>query len=414
MVCVTGGVIIILYLIFIHISVREPERWRLQSRQRRSRGIPSQRTKRDKRDSDPDMEWINKSETMQGEYLVGVLLAEQQMKNLVACRKILCLDAQRNAQHWECWVATTRNIIGLFTIQAEGTERAQAHFDYLRSQEEIAAVAEMGRRTRQRLAEWLRQLDQEVVVGLRSGVEAEQRAALARLLRWGGREPREGDFERFVWCRKAAADALSGQLRRDAAGDGGRVGAAAPIGCAEEGAGCPAARRDPPVVRRAAWRACAAAGALLRAGAWIQVIRGVLPPAAAARDVVTLAAGGSGHRCAVGELWAPWDARGGGPCRCARPPRHPPRGRRVVPRSRASGHPVPSLARRVVAAPAVLHAGRVAAHEADAPPAAAAAIAAVGVAAAPAAAALAATARAAATLAVATPGALALGDAAAA
>ena len=49
-------------------------------------------------------------------------------------------------------------------------------------------MAEMGRRTRQRLAEWLRQLDQEVVVGLRGDVEAEQRVALARLLRWCGRE----------------------------------------------------------------------------------------------------------------------------------------------------------------------------------------------------------------------------------
>ena len=239
---------------------------------------------------------------MQGEYLGGVHIAEQQMKNLVACWEILCLDAQRNAQHWECWVATTRSIIALFTIGAEHTERTQALFHKLRSQEDIAAGAEMGRRIRQRLAEWLRQLDQEVVVGLRGGVEAEQRAALARLLRWGGREPREGDFERFVWSREAAANALSGQLRRDAAGDGRRVGAAAPIGCAEEGAGCPAARRDPPVARRAAWRACAAAGALLRAGAWTQVIRGVLPPAAAAGDVVTLAAGGSGHRCAVGAL----------------------------------------------------------------------------------------------------------------
>ena len=105
----------------------------------------------------------------------------------------------------------------------------------------------------------------------------------------------------------------------------------------------------------------------------------------------------------TGVPWAHWDARGGGPRRCARPPRRPPRGRRVVHSCCAAGHPVPSLARRVVAAPAVLHAGRVAAYEADAPPAAAAAIAAFGVAAARAAVALAATARAAATLAVATP-----------
>ena len=179
----------------------------------------------------------------------------------------VCHDVNISALHWECWVAAMRKIIALFevcTMYAEQSTRICGTLPGTSAEKAVEGMAVV-RQMQTSTAEMQRQLER-LVVGLRSGVEAEQRAALGLLLRGCGREPRAGDFERYR-CKEAGVAAPSGRRLQEVADACGRVDSAEPAGRVEDGTGRAVERRGSPVAQQVTWRACAVASVWLLVGA---------------------------------------------------------------------------------------------------------------------------------------------------
>ena len=196
----------------------------------------------------------------------GGVLELDVMQNFRAAYSRLCHDAVVHAVHWECWVAAMRNVIGLFSVATEWAEATACLSMPGASPGQCADALVVLRQMRDSTTGMQRRLE-HLVLELRSGVEAKQRVALVLLLRWCGREPREGDFGRYVWGEAIGAAAASGQRPREVADGSGRAEVAEPTGHAEDAAGRAAKCSYSPVAQRAPRRACAAAGVLLWMGA---------------------------------------------------------------------------------------------------------------------------------------------------
>ena len=214
---------------------------------------------------------MNTNSCRRSETTPGGVLELDVMQNFRAAYARLCHDVAVQALHWECWVAAIRNVIGLFAVATEYAERTTCLAMPVAAPEQCADALAVVRQMQASTAEMQRRLE-HLVLELRSGVEAEQRSALDLLLRWCGREPREGDFERYVWGKEAGAAATSGQRPRDVATGGVRADAVEPTGRVEDAAGRAMERSDSPVAQRATWRAWAAASMLLLAGAWTEAL----------------------------------------------------------------------------------------------------------------------------------------------
>ena len=168
---------------------------------------------------------INTNSCRRSEMDPGGVLELDVMQNFRAAYSRLCHDAVVHAVHWECWVAAMRNVIGLFLVVTEYAEKAACLTMPGASPEQCADALVVLRQMRDSTTEMQRRLE-HLVLELRSGVEARQRVALALLLRWCGREPREGDYERYVWGVETGAAATSERRPRDAADGCGRADAA--------------------------------------------------------------------------------------------------------------------------------------------------------------------------------------------
>ena len=238
------------------------------------------------------------------------------MKQFRAAYSRLCHDAVVHAVHWECWVAAMRNVIALFSVATEWAEATACLSMPGASPGQCADALVVLRQMRDSTTGMQRRLE-HLVLELRSGVEARQRVALALLLRWCGREPREGDFGRYVWGEAIGAAAASGQRPREVADGGGRVDVAEPTGHAADAAGRAAKCSGSPVTRRAPRRARAAAGVLLWMGAGTKALalapsaRSTVPAlgVAALADVLMRARGAVGWGPAgnlSGTLPSPW------------------------------------------------------------------------------------------------------------
>jgi len=194
------------------------------------------------------------------------MLELDMMQKFRAAHTGLCHEVAVHALHWECWVAAMRNVIGLFSVTTEYTERA-THLTMpgasLAQWTDALAVLRLMRASTAKMQRRLEYL----VMELRSGVEARQRAALVLLLRWCGQEPREADYERYVWGVETGAAAASERRPRDTADGCGRADAAELTGHAENAVRRAAEYSDSPVAQRATRRACAAAGLLCVMGA---------------------------------------------------------------------------------------------------------------------------------------------------